>query len=63
MKNFLFEVTGGNYDNIGELFFVQAERFDEVGAILDENFPDGIEVKLIDVMDDDDADRLGYDTF
>jgi len=63
MKNFLLEVTGGNYDNIGELFFVQAERMDEVGMVLDENFPDGIEVKLIDVVDDDAAEAMGYDTF
>lgn len=63
MKNFLFEVTGGNYDNEGERFFVQCERFDEAAVVLDEYFPDGIEVKFVGAFDDEEAEAMGYDTF
>lgn len=57
MFNFLFE------DEDGNRFFVQADRMDEVVVILEENFPEGIEVALIDVVDDDTAEAMGYDTF
>ena len=57
MFNFLLE------DEDGNRFFVQADRMDEVVAILEENFPEGIEVALIDVVDDDTAEAMGYDTF
>lgn len=57
MFNFLLE------DGDGNRFFVQADRMDEVVAILEENFPEGIEVALIDVVDDNTAEAMGYDTF
>ena len=63
MKNVLVEVTDGNYDNIGERFFVQVTgRIKEVAEILEENFPNGIECDIIGVYDDDMADLMGYDT-
>lgn len=57
MFNFLLE------DEDGNRFFVQADRMDEVVVILEETFPEGIEVALIDVVDDDTAEAMGYDTF
>lgn len=57
MFNFLLE------DEDGNRFFVQADRMDEVVAILEEEFPKGIEAALIDVVDDDTAEAMGYDTF
>lgn len=57
MFNFLLE------DEDGNRFFVQADRMDEVVAILEEKFPEGIEAALIDIVDDDTAEAMGYDTF
>lgn len=57
MFNFLLEDENGNR------FFVQADRMDEVVVILEETFPNGIECSLMGVYDDDEADRLGYDTY
>ena len=60
MLNLLFEDENGNR------FFIQTDRIDsmdEVLIILEEKFPEGIEVALIDVVDDDTAEAMGYDTF
>lgn len=61
MKNYLFEVVGGNYDNEGERFFILCEEGAAVQT-LEDYFPDGIECIQLGVYDDDEADLLGYDT-
>lgn len=61
MKNYLFEVVGGNYDNEGERFFICCEE-GFVVQTLEDYFPDGIECIELGVYNDDEADLLGYDT-
>lgn len=58
MKNFLFEDL-----NSGERFFVQCDNELECEEILLANEIDPNEVILLDVVDDDVAEIMGYDTY
>jgi hypothetical protein len=58
MKNFLFEDL-----NSGERFFVQCDNELECEEILLANEIDPNEVVLLDVVDDDVAEIMGYDTY
>jgi hypothetical protein len=58
MKNFLFEDL-----NSGERFFVQCDNELECEEILLTNEIDPNEVVLLDVVDDDVAEIMGYDTY
>lgn len=58
MKNFLFEDLAS-----GERFFVQCDNELECEEILLANEIDPNEVVLLDVVDDDVAEIMGYDTY
>ena len=60
MKNFLFEMMSG--ENEGEMFFVQAENRDEADEILGEYFW-GEKIKFRGIYSDEEAERMGYDTY
>lgn len=58
MKNFLFEdLVNGGY------FFVQCDNELECEDILLDNGFDLYDVRLLDVLDDYEAELLGYDTY
>lgn len=58
MKNYLCEdLENGGY------FFVQCDSMEEAEEILLENGFDLDEIDILDVMDDEDAEILGYDTY
>lgn len=57
LYNFLFE------DENGEMFFVQCADELKCEPILRENGFDPDKVVLLDVLDDDEAEMLGYDTY
>jgi len=60
MYNFLFKVLED--EGYGELFFVQADMYSEAKEIVKKWFGE-IKVKFCGKFDDDEADRLGYDTY
>ena len=58
MKNFLFEdLENGGY------FFIQCDNELECEEILLANEFDPDQVVLLDVLDDEEAETLGYDTY
>jgi hypothetical protein len=57
LYNFLFE------DEDGEMFFVQCADELKCEPILRENGFDPDKVVLVDVLDDEEAEMLGYDTY
>lgn len=60
MNNYLFEIMSGEYE--GEMFFVQAENRDKADEVLGEYFW-GEKVKYRGTYSDEEAERMGYDTY
>ena len=60
MKNFLFEIVNGDYE--GEIFFVQCEYKADAFEIA-HDVAEGAKVRLIGVYSDEEAERMGYDTY
>jgi hypothetical protein len=60
MKNYLFEIMNGEYE--GEMFFVQANNREEADEILGKYFW-GETVKCRGIYTDEEAERMGYDTY
>lgn len=60
MKNFLFEIMSGDYE--GEEFFVQCEYKADAFEIA-RDVAEGAKVRLIGVYSDEEAERMGYDTY
>ncbi len=60
MNNYLFEIMSGEYE--GEMFFVQAENRDKADEVLGEYFW-GEKVKYRGPYSDEEAERMGYDTY
>lgn len=60
MKNYLFEIIDGDYE--GEEFFVQAN--DKAEAIkIAKDVSNGEKVRYYGVYSDEEAERMGYDTY
>ena len=60
MNNYLFEIMSGEYE--GEMFFVQAENRDKADEVLGEYFW-GEKVQYRGTYSDEEAERMGYDTY
>lgn len=60
MPNFLFEIVSGEYE--GEEFFVQAK--DKVDAFtIARNVAEGEKIRCYGTYSDEEAERMGYDTY
>ena len=58
MKNYLFRIIGGEYE--GEEFFVQANNKFEAFQIARKVAE---EICYLGIYDDEEAERMGYDTY
>lgn len=60
MKNYLFEIVSGDYE--GEEFFAQANDKTEAFAIAHDVAGDD-KIRFLGVYTDEEAERMGYDTY
>lgn len=60
MPNFLFEIVSGDYE--GEEFFVQAKNKVDAFTIA-RNVAEGEKVRCYGTYSDEEAERMGYDTY